>query len=201
MHRFALVALATIASGCSSDLWLTADQRGRLAFEDGRFGDAAEAFADAEWRGVALYRAKRFDEAAEAFGRTRTAEGAFGRGNALVFTGDYEDAIESYDRALELRPSWGPAIANREIARVRLERLARPEDDAGGTGGKLEADEIVFDDRASEAKAEEQVVGAGDEMSDEELRALWLRRVETKPADFLRSKFAYQLARREGGEE
>ncbi len=30
-------------------------------------------------------------------------------------------------------------------------------------------------------------------MSDEAVRALWLKRVQTRPADFLRVKFAYQL--------
>jgi Ca-activated chloride channel family protein len=33
-------------------------------------------------------------------------------------------------------------------------------------------------------------------MSDEELRAVWLRQVQTKPADFLAAKFAYQQATR-----
>jgi Ca-activated chloride channel family protein len=34
-------------------------------------------------------------------------------------------------------------------------------------------------------------------MSDEEMRATWLRRVQTTPGDFLRAKFAYQTARTE----
>jgi Ca-activated chloride channel homolog len=35
------------------------------------------------------------------------------------------------------------------------------------------------------------------ELGDAQLQALWLRRVQTKPADFLRAKFAYQLSRRQ----
>jgi len=34
-------------------------------------------------------------------------------------------------------------------------------------------------------------------MSDASIRALWLRRVQTKPADFLRARFAYQLQQAE----
>jgi len=30
-------------------------------------------------------------------------------------------------------------------------------------------------------------------MSDEAIRALWLKRVHTQPADFLRAKFVFQL--------
>jgi len=40
-------------------------------------------------------------------------------------------------------------------------------------------------------------VDQGAPLSEEELRALWLREVETRPADFLRAKFAYQLSRSE----
>ena len=70
----------------------------------------------------------------------------------------------------------------------------------GGTGGMLAADEIVIDPDApaSSSESDEQVeAGVGEQMSDEELRSLWLRRVQTKPADFLRTKFAYQFAARE----
>jgi Ca-activated chloride channel family protein len=34
----------------------------------------------------------------------------------------------------------------------------------------------------------------GEALSDEDLRATWLRRVQTTPGDFLRAKFAYQAA-------
>ena len=65
------------------------------------------------------------------------------------------------------------------------------------TGGKLGADEIVFSDQKSPSSApDEQVeVEGGQELSEAELRAVWLRQVQTKPADFLRAKFAYQYSR------
>ena len=64
-----------------------------------------------------------------------------------------------------------------------------------GTGGKLGADEIRYSKEkpAVSADSEEIVEGSG-EVSDTEMRAMWLRRIQTKPADFLRSKFAYQHA-------
>jgi Ca-activated chloride channel family protein len=40
----------------------------------------------------------------------------------------------------------------------------------------------------------------GAKLSEEEIRALWMRRVQTSPGDFLRSKFAYQYAQRERGD-
>jgi hypothetical protein len=58
--------------------------------------------------------------------------------------------------------------------------------------------EIVFDDRPKQAGDSKEVqVVVGGQMFDEQLQALWLRRVQTKLADFLRAKFAYQLSRRQ----
>lgn len=62
------------------------------------------------------------------------------------------------------------------------------------TGGKLGADEIVFGKGKSDPAADEEVVEGSQELSDSEYQSLWLRNVQTKPADFLRSKFAYQHA-------
>jgi len=118
----------------------------------------------------------------------------------LVMGGKYTDAITAYERALVLRPDWPRAIDNLEIARLRAAKTRRE----GGemTGGKLAADEIVFDteQRVSQGGGQEQTEG-GQMLSDLELQALWLRRVQTKPADFLRAKFAFQLVAGEADEE
>ena len=63
------------------------------------------------------------------------------------------------------------------------------------TGGEMEADEIVFSEGKAPPQTGEEQVEGGQEMDDAALRAMWLRRVQTKPADFLRAKFAYQHAR------
>ncbi len=175
--------------------WLTPDQQGQRLFEAGEFAAAAEKFTTPDRIGAALYQAGDFAGAAAVFGRTASAAGAFNRGNALVMGGLYADAIESYELALRKRPGWSEAEQNLAIALARKAALAPPEDDAGGTGGKLAADEIVFDDSGRVAKSEqEQVIEAGDQsLSEQAMRAMWLRRVETRPADFLSAKFSYQL--------
>jgi Ca-activated chloride channel family protein len=186
-----------------ADWWLTPDQQGQRLFEKGEFLAAAEAFEDPARRGAAYFRGGDFESSASVYGRLRSPEAAYNRGNALVMLGRYEEAIESYGRALDGRPDWAKAEQNRAIARLRLERLAPPDDDAGGTGGMLEADELVFDDSGRVNESGSEAVTAGGEMSEEELRATWLRRVENDPADFLRARFAYQLYRDEqeaGGE-
>jgi len=141
-----------------------------------------------------LFEAGEFDQAAGVFAGFDSADAAYNRGNALLMRGDYEAAAESYARALELRAEWDDALTNRDIA---LGRAARLKQEGGeGTGGMLGADDIVFSDNSSAPSSGEEQTDGGQPMSDAEINAIWLRQVQTKPADFLAAKFAYQYATR-----
>ena len=175
----------------------TPDQQGHRWYQKGDHARAAQHFVDPMWQGVALFRAGEFDRAASLFAAFDTAAAAFNHGNALVMQGKYEAAVERYARALVLRPGWGDATVNREIALARAEALKKE----GGemTGGKMGADEIVFDEGKPSPSAGEEQVDGGQDAADAELRSIWLRQVQTRPADFLRIKFAQQYAARQSG--
>jgi Ca-activated chloride channel family protein len=185
----AALILATHQVGWRS-LFLTADQRGRVAMERGNPAAAAEHFRNPLWHGIALFRSGDFKTAAQVLSGLDTAEGAYDQGNALVMLGQYDDAMKRYDRALEIRPRWADAANNREIARIRAERKRTEGGETGDTESK--PDEIVFD-KTKKGGIDTQVEGESRPMSDQAVRAMWLKRVQTRPADFLRAKFAYQL--------
>ena len=187
----AAVAYCLVEDDCSL---LTADQRAYREFAAGEYEAAAADFEDPMWRGVALFRQGEFEQAAGVFAGFDTAESAFNQGNALVMLGRYDEAIARFERALELRPDWEPAVVNRDIAAARAARLKR--EGGEGTGGELGADDIVFSDAKSPPSSETEQTEGGERLSDEELRSIWLRQVQTRPADFLRAKFAYQHATR-----
>ncbi len=203
MNRAALlltgVALfaAAPAEAAPLDWWLTPDQQGQRLYDRGDYAEAARRFTEPARIGAALFAAGDFEGAAAVFGRQAGPEGPYNRGNALIFLGRYDEAIAAFDLALQARPGWREAEENRAIAVARRDALAPPDTDAGGTGGMLGADEIVFDNTGRVANSgEEQVIEAEDEIRDEaSLQALWLRRVDTRPADFLAAKFNAQLAR------
>ena len=98
-----------------------------------------------------------------------------------------------------MQPDWTAAQENLQIALSRAKALEKEGGDM--TGGMLGADEITFSptpanpDTGSQAN-EPVEAGAGDKA----MREIWLRQVQTRPADFLRSKFAYQHATRTAGE-
>jgi Ca-activated chloride channel family protein len=170
--------------------WFTADQRGDWLFRHGKFEQAAKIFSDPLRQGVALYRAGDFLPASKAFIRVRDAAGAFDQGDALLMHGAYDQAIASFDRALGLHPGWKEAEENRALAMVRRDRLQIK----GGnmTEGMEEGNETVINLNAKHGQSSPDSAG-GDKLSDAELQATWLRRVQTTPGDFLRVKFSYQV--------
>jgi len=201
MNRLAAVAMIlACAAACSGpggrfvDLWLTPDQQGRLAFEDGDFEQAARRFQDSMWRGTAFYLAQDFEAALAEFARVDTAEGWFNRGNALTHLERYEEARDAYLRALELRPEYPAAEANYAYLEPFLP-LEFEGGEMGTVGRDAAADDIVFDAEADRLEQEgtETVLESDQGMiSDEQLADIWLRQVDTNPAAFLRYKFRYQ---------
>ena len=122
-------------------------------------------------------------------------------GNAYARQGEYELAVEAYDQALAQRPGWSEATANRDLVQALIATANEEgEEEQSSPGGEpsFDPDEIVFDDsgRVSEGGSEVETEG-GETLSEEEMRSVWLRRVQNDPADFLRSRFAYQLYRQE----
>ncbi|HKK22462.1 MAG TPA: tetratricopeptide repeat protein [Pseudohaliea sp.] len=201
MRRAALLALLLgLAAWLGPDRprdWLASPaQQAQRLFDTGRFEAAAARFADPLRRGNAWYRAGAFERAAIAYALVTAPEGAFNRGNALLMQGDYAEAIEAYDEALGLVPGWAAAATNRAIAEARQARLAAAAKERDGAS-EIGADDVVFDAEAGDRAAGEAVTddaGPGDEA----LRALWLRRVSTRPGDFLSLRFAAQLAAADG---
>jgi Ca-activated chloride channel family protein len=164
----------------------------------GEFQAAAEAFRDPMRQGVAWFRAGEFEKAEQAFARVASPNAEFNRGNCLIMRGKYEEAVERFDRALELNPDFEDARVNRDIAIARAKRVEKKGGDMGDQ--KIGADEIVFD-KNQQPGGQDTETEDSQPLSDSEMQALWLRRVQTRPADFLKTKFAYQLAadERQGG--
>jgi Ca-activated chloride channel family protein len=195
---FALAA-AVLAYGSwrNPGFWYTASQRGDALMAEQAFKQAAITYSDPWQIGVAQYRDGDFEAAARTFSRVPGATGAYNQGNAWLLHDNYDEAIASYDRALGFRPGWRDAIDNKALAAARKQRM----EDAGDNRKQAAADAYNPDDTVVDEKGEDgesKPLDMNDpQLSDAELRATWLRRVQTSPGDFLRAKFAYQAARAE----
>ena len=207
----AAAALFLSVSGCDGsgfvDLWLTADQQGRALFERGDFAEAGKRFEDPMWKGIALYAAEDWPGAVEALSGVESAEGYFNLGNAYAQGGQWITAIQQYEKALAIRPTFREARANRDLLQSTLDNMKESvdaEDAQKGPPPPSEEDAVKLR-KDQEAPKELELADAPVEVEKEtELEPLsqetierWMRRVDTRPADFLRQKFASQAGQEE----
>lgn len=167
------------------DLWLTPDQQGRRAFEQGDFQGAAEKFADPAWRGAALYRAGRFQDAIDAFAESDTAESYYNQGNALMHLDKAEEAITVYKQALKRRPDWPDAKRNLAAAEKFKADKDKQEQDAQQEQAGMDPDQVQFDEKGK--KGTEATIQGGPQTAD-----MWMRNIQVSPAELLARKFAIE---------
>ncbi len=173
-----------------ADLWLTHDQQGRRAFEQGDFARAATLFDDAMWRGIAQYRAGQYPQAAQSFALVDSPQSDYNQGNALARQGQYRQAAARYRQALRRQPQWPAATANLALM-DKLLAQQKPKDKQDPNDLEqppdLAPDEIKYD----AAKPPEQG-GQSMHIGLTQDAEMWMRAIQTTPTDLLQRKFALQ---------
>jgi Ca-activated chloride channel family protein len=195
----ALVLLAMVASGCGpvSDWFWTPDQQGRYWLARDEPLRAARSFEDPLWKGLAYYQAGAFASSSAALAPLETAAGRFRYANALAQQERLSEAMTAYQQALKLAPNFAEAKFNLAWLAGLVELDRKKAEDAGDGDGPPAAGEFAFDEQAAAATDERTIKEIREQgLSEAELRAMWMRRVQTTPADFLRLKFAYQIQAR-----
>ncbi|RZT39325.1 VWA domain-containing protein [Cupriavidus agavae] len=173
-----------------ADLWLTHDQQGRRAFEQGDFARAATLFDDAMWRGVAQYRAGQYPQAVQSFALVDSPQSDFNQGDALARQGQYQQAAARYRQALRRQPQWPAATANLALMEALLAQQKpadKPRPDDQEEPPDIPPDEIRYD----AAKPPEQG-GQSMRIGLTQDAEMWMRAIQTSPTDLLQRKFALQ---------
>ncbi len=106
------------------DLWYNNNQQGQMLLPTNP-EKAAEKFTDKSYKGTAEYKSKQYDKALQNF---NAENDYYNAGNALAHLGKIEEAIKSYEKALEINP-------NNEDAKYNLEYLKQQQQQSQG-GGK-----------------------------------------------------------------
>ena len=104
------------------DVWKTKDQQAKAQMDAGQYADAAHTFQRSDWRATAAYRAKEYQEAARAYLQGHTADDYYNAGNALAMLGQYQPALQAYDKALSQDPKHQDAQFNKNIVQALLEK-------------------------------------------------------------------------------
>lgn len=186
---FVLVALPFPQSANAydwSDLWQTPNQQARTMLDDGNAAEAAATFEDPLWEAVAHYRADEYEGSAQRFAGFDDADSLYNFGNALARMGEFEPAIDAYERALEIDPDDEDTAYNRDL----VQQLKDQQDSQNGEQGDEQSSEEGGGGQQSEGESQSDQTGeegaegdAGDqgdegessreeEMSEDDLAAL-----------------------------
>jgi Ca-activated chloride channel family protein len=88
---------------------------------------------------------------------------------------------------LRERPHWREAEENLALVRSLIPPPPKKSDEEQEEAPNLKPDEIKFDKKGKKGK--KTLVNAKEEMAE-----IWMRNIQTSPADFLRRKFAIESA-------
>jgi len=95
------------------DWFLTPDQKGQQAVNQGDWQTADQHFTRPDWKAASSYALKNYQETIDSLkGLERNASENYNFGNALALSGDTGKAIEAYEKALEQDPSLVVAKEN-----------------------------------------------------------------------------------------
>lgn len=105
-----------------SDLWFNRNQQGAHALNKQQPEQAATLFDDKLWQGVAQFQAEDYNQAAQNFAEHDTPLANYNRGNALAMQGNYEQAIDAYEKTLAAQPDNLDAQHNLDIVKKLQEQ-------------------------------------------------------------------------------
>ena len=171
-------------------LFLTADQSGYRHYENKNYINAAKDFENLSFKGASYFRAAEFKDAKSIYQNLSTKEDTYNLGNTFVMLGDYDNAIKTYERALEIDPNFKEAQENLILAKARKILKEHENDGKQGIGDMydMQPDEVMYDN--TEGKGEDDTRSA--EKDAAKGNPEWLDRLQTGPKDFLKNKFRYQ---------
>lgn len=132
--RPCLIALMILVScGASASPFSRPDQVGQRLMENGKAAEAAARFTSPEHRAMALHESGDQAGAMEHWAAIGNARSEYNLGTTLTRAGDYQRAIEAFDRSAALPDTPAGNAHNRDIATQLLE-MAQAEQDASGEG-------------------------------------------------------------------
>lgn len=103
------------------DVWIRGDYQAYQLFKNGLIKNAAEKFEDPNWKAAAWYRLGQFDKAAHYYARLDTPDAHFNRGNALVQQGKLKEALDAFNKTLDMDIEFRDASFNRQLVEEFLE--------------------------------------------------------------------------------
>jgi Ca-activated chloride channel family protein len=134
------------------DLWLTDDQQGYKALQQGDAEAAQGLFENPQWQASVAYKNQDYKTAVEQYSQGKSADDSYNLGNALARSGDLDGAIKAYDQALTIKPDMDDAIANRQL----VEQLKQQQQNQDQSGDPQDQDGESQDQDQQQGQSQQQ---------------------------------------------
>ena len=142
-----------------NDLWKTRDQQAKEAMERGDYDKAIELFEDSEWLAAAHYRAGNYRQSANGYNNNSNIDHLYNHANSLAKIGQFEEAIENYEKVIAEEPNAEDALYNLNLLKDLLSENQSSEENN---------DDGQSSEEASTGEQSQQQNGDESEQSDNE---------------------------------
>ena len=110
------------------DWFLTQDQKGQHAVDQGNWQEADRLFQQPNWKAASSYALENYPAAIQALDKLdKNAAENYNLGNALALSGDTKKAMQAYETALEQDPSLKAAKENLEYLKQQEQEQKKKE--------------------------------------------------------------------------
>ena len=142
-----------------NDLWKTRDQQAKEAMESGDYDKAIELFEDSEWLAAAHYKAGNYRQSANGYNNDSNIDHLYNYANSLAKIGQFEEAIENYEKVIAEEPNSEDAIYNLNLLKDLLSE---------NQSSEKNNDDSQSSEEASTGEQSQQQNGDESEQSDNE---------------------------------
>ncbi len=132
IHRIFLIwmCIGTCSYAFSwQDLWSTKNQQAQVLMNRGDYSQAGKMFERPDWQAAAAYRSGNYQHAADLYQALHNENSYYNQGNALAHMGQYEKAINAYNKTLAINPNNQDALANRKVVEDLLKKQKEQQQD------------------------------------------------------------------------
>lgn len=197
-------------------IFLNKNQQGSKHYRNGNMQDAENTFIDKNWKAISAYKNGNYSGAANYLAEAETADELYNLGNSLAMEGKYQQAIDSYTKAIDLKANHDDAIFNKKVIEDLLEQQQQEnssdqeqqeqqqqqeqdqeeQQEQSEQEQEQESEQQQSDEQEEQKKTQEQQLQKMSEQEKEQELEQWLKQISDDPGRLIRNKMKLEYNRR-----
>ncbi|TEW52575.1 vWA domain-containing protein [Psychromonas algicola] len=161
---YALVLAVTLpltTSKVEASIWKNDQQNAYQAFQQGQYQEAIEHFETPEWKGAALFKDKQYKQAEAVYTDQYNADpnnkqALYNLGNSQAMQQNYQQALDSFNKALAIDPDFKEAQANKKAVEDLLKQQEQQQQQQNNKDQQSSDQQQNDDQQSSEKEQNDQ---------------------------------------------